>query len=867
MAGLSESEPNDSSAAADLMALGDTITGALSSPTDKDYFKIVLAEPTVVRFTLTATGTYDDFTFGLSTFGKTQIGLVYLGGVHAGDYTVALDAGTTYFDVFDSGPYSGDTYTLSVQRGAGTPADYETRANDTPATATPLPVGERITGQVDQRADVDVYAIDVTAGSRWVFNFDAPNQRGDETFRLSLLDAAGHAIDELGTGGNASLFEPQLAAGRYYLQVASGVFREYGNYAVSAHTYTDSALAGLSTTTSVTGSVSAAAPLDLYSVDLVAGHGYDFFLSQAATGGGTLDSATLSLLTPAGQRLETASLTEYTAGTTTGLLTDPHIAFIAPATGRYTVAVDGAGGDGSYTLSETLSTIDQLVLPVEYVANAARTHDRWNSTPGTTLHLTFGFMTQMGTPSGDNYGNFAALSESQKQAVRDILAGFSTQANITFTETTDLAAANLRYGLANLPGTAGGITRFNGRAGDGYFGQNDIYIDNLPASGTPRSETMTPGALGYLVAVHETGHALGLKHPGDYDVVAGSASSPYLPTAWDQKLFAVMSYNDFQMGGTYGSGLATLDIAALQSLYGVPAASGTTNFSVSTSVPVVLSAPVGHAGDAVDASAQTVPVIISLTPGTLSSIGVFDATGGPAHDNVTLPMGSHYTVARGGSGNDLIFANSFGNNLSGNAGDDRIYAGAGNDSIAGGSGFDTAVYANNRGDYTIAGSASGNTVSDDIGSRGGNDSLEGVERLEFADGNTALDLDGAAGAVARVIGALLGKQFLDMKDVVGIGVRLADAGMGGEQMATLAAGLDLFVTLAGSHSNSDFVRFVFNNVVGVAPTPAQLDAYTALLDDGTYSQGELGWIAAQTALNDLNIGMVGLRQHGLDYAA
>ncbi|MDB9315877.1 matrixin family metalloprotease, partial [Spirulina sp. CS-785/01] len=73
------------------------------------------------------------------------------------------------------------------------------------------------------------------------------------------------------------------------------------------------------------------------------------------------------------------------------------------------------------------------------------------------------------------------------------------------------------------------------------------------------------GNHGYHSLIHETGHALGLKHPNNY---SGDNSPPFLPFEDDHTTNTVMSYN------TPGRSAATLmpyDLQALQYLYGAKA--------------------------------------------------------------------------------------------------------------------------------------------------------------------------------------------------------------------------------------------------------------------------------------------------------
>jgi len=95
--------------------------------------------------------------------------------------------------------------------------------------------------------------------------------------------------------------------------------------------------------------------------------------------------------------------------------------------------------------------------------------------------------------------------------------------------------------------------------------------------------------------------------------------------------------------------------------------------------------------------------------------------------------------------------------------------------------------------------------------------------------------------------------------------QLMDGGTSYQQLASLAVGTDLFASLAGSHSNRDFVNFVYRNIVGSAPGAADLALFTGLLDSGQFTQGALAVAAAETDLNIANINLIGLTQTGLEY--
>ena len=202
----------------------------------------------------------------------------------------------------------------------------------------------------------------------------------------------------------------------------------------------------------------------------------------------------------------------------------------------------------------------------------------------------------------------------------------------------------------------------------------------------------------------------------------------------------------------------------------------------------------------------------------------------------------------------------------GSEGDDCFEGLGGNDVLKGDGGIDTAQYRGHRADYQLTRADSGWTVTDRSGSEG-IDQLDGIERLRFGDGSLALDLDGHAGAVARLVATLFGPSQLQRTDLMGIGIALLDGGMSDAALASLAAASGLFADAAGSHTDADFVRQVYRNVTGAEPDAATLQHYTGLLASGMETQGSLALWASQTELVAQRIDLVGLADSGVAYDA
>ena len=202
----------------------------------------------------------------------------------------------------------------------------------------------------------------------------------------------------------------------------------------------------------------------------------------------------------------------------------------------------------------------------------------------------------------------------------------------------------------------------------------------------------------------------------------------------------------------------------------------------------------------------------------------------------------------------------------GSEGDDSFEGFGGNDVLKGDGGIDTAHYRGQRADYQLSHADGGWDIAD-RGGRDGTDHLDGMERLRFSDGAVALDLDGHAGSVARLVGTLFGPAQVKRADLVGTGLALLDGGLSEAALASLALASSLFAGQAGSHDDAAFVRQVYRNVTGAEPDAAALAHYTGLLASGVETQGSLALWASQTDQVAQRIDLVGLSATGIAYDA
>ncbi len=142
----------------------------------------------------------------------------------------------------------------------------------------------------------------------------------------------------------------------------------------------------------------------------------------------------------------------------------------------------------------------------------------------------------------------------------------------------------------------------------------------------------------------------------------------------------------------------------------------------------------------------------------------------------------------------------------------------------------------------------------------GNVSLANVERLPFSDQKLALDLNGNAGSVAKILGAVFGAGAVARPAFVGIGLSLLDSG---QYNATTLMGFALEVALGKNASPQAVVDLLFRNVVGVLPDAQTQQSFVDLISAN--SPVWLGNLAATHPLNEANIQLTGLQLTGLAF--
>jgi hypothetical protein len=199
------------------------------------------------------------------------------------------------------------------------------------------------------------------------------------------------------------------------------------------------------------------------------------------------------------------------------------------------------------------------------------------------------------------------------------------------------------------------------------------------------------------------------------------------------------------------------------------------------------------------------------------------------------------------SGNDTFqLTGSVGSTFNGGTGNDSFHISTPDNDIYGGDGIDIAIIGDSPDVFNFSKDGAKLIITNNID--GTRNSFSDIERIQFSDQRYALDLDGNGGIAAIAIIATFGADSLSA--YMSAALSVVDSGTSLESLCDLVVDLSLIENVIGSSTNGSFVDHVYKNVVGVAPSQADHDTYTALLDNGTYTKSSLLALAANTSWVD-----------------
>jgi hypothetical protein len=250
------------------IAIGASVTGAIDSSNDHDWYAVTLTAGFSYVFNVAASGSSSNYpTLYLHNAAGSYLGS---GGLPQLGFE-ATSTGTYYVDV---SAYTTGQFTLT----AAVSPDV---ISGNVSTIGSIAVGSSVTGTIDINNDQDWYAVTLTAGISYVFNVAASG--GSSIYPSLYLHNATGAV--VGSGGVQQLSFEATMTGTYYVDVSAYTT---GQFTLTAAVSPDVVSGNVNTTariavgSSATGTIDTSNDHDWYAVTLNAGVTYTFVATGSA---------------------------------------------------------------------------------------------------------------------------------------------------------------------------------------------------------------------------------------------------------------------------------------------------------------------------------------------------------------------------------------------------------------------------------------------------------------------------------------------------------------------------------------------------------------------------------------------------------
>lgn len=345
--------------------------------------------------------------------------------------------------------------------------------------------------------------------------------------------------------------------------------------------------------------------------------------------------------------------------------------------------------------------------------------------------VTYSFNDTIPSSYYDFYDNslidgWSALSSSQREAVRNIFEMLEAIVDVDFVEVA--SGGDMQYNITYQESSAG----FAYYPGSYYEYYGDVFLSSV-FNTNPDEYGVEVGEYGWSTIVHETGHALGLKHPfeGYYT----------LPDELDNFAHSVMSYDTgmtllalpYIQGNEFGMGFewvnpefySIYDIVTLQELYGTNLNGSSEDNIYSMAFGELKTIWDSGGVDTLDFSQVGGNVYLDMQDGSVNSVGYrsiedqidafveeledawifsqeswvrdvfysYEESLYTGEDNFSIAYGTAIENLVSGDFDDIVFDNEVDNDIALGGGNDTVYLyGGGWDYVDGGVGYDTAYF-------------------------------------------------------------------------------------------------------------------------------------------------------------------------------